>query len=105
MDNGDGIAVDWLEHPIFRDKEGLELFVWCMPTFFETFLIVERYVRLFCSLVSPAELLRHVRYQSKFNDEENCWAWLFSLVNIIYHSILGLKSYFKKKKKAHEITC
>ncbi|CAN4084606.1 unnamed protein product [Withania somnifera] len=27
MDNGDGIAVGWLEHPIFRDKEGRELFV------------------------------------------------------------------------------
>ncbi|XLU19567.1 hypothetical protein S245_055633, partial [Arachis hypogaea] len=26
MDNGDGIAVDWLGHPIFRDKEGRELF-------------------------------------------------------------------------------
>ncbi|KAL4179639.1 hypothetical protein AMTRI_Chr13g121070 [Amborella trichopoda] len=27
MDNGDGIAVGWLGHPIFRDKEGHELFV------------------------------------------------------------------------------
>ncbi|KAK9019547.1 hypothetical protein V6N11_054065 [Hibiscus sabdariffa] len=27
MDNGDGIAVGWLGHPIFRDKEGRELFV------------------------------------------------------------------------------
>ncbi|KAL2244247.1 UNVERIFIED_CONTAM: Photosystem II CP47 reaction center protein [Sesamum indicum] len=26
MDNGDGIAVGWLGHPIFRDKEGRELF-------------------------------------------------------------------------------
>nr|YP_009561634.1 photosystem II CP47 chlorophyll apoprotein [Commiphora gileadensis]QAT19722.1 photosystem II CP47 chlorophyll apoprotein [Commiphora gileadensis] len=34
MDNGDGIAVGWLGHPIFRDKEGRELFVRRMPTFF-----------------------------------------------------------------------
>ncbi|KAL5646930.1 hypothetical protein ACJX0J_002005 [Zea mays] len=27
MDNGDGIAVGWLGHPVFRDKEGRELFV------------------------------------------------------------------------------
>ncbi|CAL5209163.1 unnamed protein product [Lathyrus oleraceus] len=40
MDNGDGIAVGWLGHPIFRDKEGRELFVRRMPTFFETFLVV-----------------------------------------------------------------
>ncbi|CAN4125319.1 unnamed protein product [Withania somnifera] len=32
MDNGDGIAVGWLGHPIFRDKEGRELFVRRMPT-------------------------------------------------------------------------
>ncbi|KAJ0613589.1 putative photosystem antenna protein [Helianthus annuus] len=35
MDNGDGIAVGWLGHHIFRDKEGRELFVRCMPTFFQ----------------------------------------------------------------------
>nr|YP_010513403.1 photosystem II 47 kDa protein [Clitoria mariana]UXL84974.1 photosystem II 47 kDa protein [Clitoria mariana] len=40
MDNGDGIAVGWLGHPIFRDKEGCELFVRRMPTFFETFPVV-----------------------------------------------------------------
>ncbi|KAL2347019.1 hypothetical protein Fmac_001019 [Flemingia macrophylla] len=40
MDNGDGIAVGWLGHPIFRDKERHELFVRRMPTFFETFPIV-----------------------------------------------------------------
>jgi photosystem II CP47 chlorophyll apoprotein len=40
MDNGDGIAIGWLGHPIFRDKEGRELFVCRMPTFFETFLVV-----------------------------------------------------------------
>ncbi|KAL8265741.1 hypothetical protein R6Q59_003085, partial [Mikania micrantha] len=36
MDNGDGIAVGWLGHPIFRDKEGRELFERRMPTFFKT---------------------------------------------------------------------
>ncbi|XVF86434.1 hypothetical protein PTKIN_Ptkin18bG0039600 [Pterospermum kingtungense] len=40
MDNGDGIAVGWLGHPIFRDKEGRELFVRRMRTFFETFPVV-----------------------------------------------------------------
>jgi len=40
MDNGDGIAVGWLGHPIFRDKEGRELFVHSMPTFFKIFLVV-----------------------------------------------------------------
>ncbi|KAI3905276.1 hypothetical protein MKW92_029714 [Papaver armeniacum] len=40
MDSGDEIAVGWLGHPIFRDKEGHELFVRRMPTFFETFPVV-----------------------------------------------------------------
>jgi photosystem II CP47 chlorophyll apoprotein len=41
MDNWDGIAVVWLGHPMFRDKEGHELFVCCMPFFFfETFPVV-----------------------------------------------------------------
>ncbi|PIN06145.1 hypothetical protein CDL12_21306 [Handroanthus impetiginosus] len=40
MDTGDGIAVGWLGHHIFRDKEGRELFVRSMPTFFETFLVI-----------------------------------------------------------------
>jgi photosystem II CP47 chlorophyll apoprotein len=40
MDNGDGIAVGWLGHGVFRDKEGHKLFVHHMPTFFETFPIV-----------------------------------------------------------------
>ena len=40
MDSGDGIAVGWLGHPVFRDKEGCELFVRRMPTFFEIFPIV-----------------------------------------------------------------
>ncbi|KAI3849584.1 hypothetical protein MKW92_002529 [Papaver armeniacum] len=40
MDIGDGIAVGWLRHPIFRDKDGHEIFVRRMPTFFETFPVV-----------------------------------------------------------------
>ncbi|KAJ1682943.1 hypothetical protein LUZ63_021840 [Rhynchospora breviuscula] len=32
MDNGDGIAVGWLGHPVLRDKEGRELlYVVCLP--------------------------------------------------------------------------
>ncbi|CAN6459335.1 unnamed protein product [Victoria cruziana] len=40
MNNGDGIAIGWLGHPVFKDKEGHEFFVRRMPIFFETFLIV-----------------------------------------------------------------
>jgi photosystem II CP47 chlorophyll apoprotein len=40
MENGDGIAIGWLGHPIFKDKEGNEIFVRRMPTFFETFPVV-----------------------------------------------------------------
>jgi photosystem II CP47 chlorophyll apoprotein len=40
MDNGDGIAVGWLGHATFKDREGNELFVRRMPTFFETFPVV-----------------------------------------------------------------
>ncbi|KAI5653805.1 hypothetical protein M9H77_30992 [Catharanthus roseus] len=40
MDNGDGMAVGWLGHPIFRDKERHELFVRRMPTFLETFPVI-----------------------------------------------------------------
>lgn len=40
MDNGDGIAVGWLGHATFKDREGHELFVRRMPTFFETFPVV-----------------------------------------------------------------
>ncbi|KAL2905761.1 Photosystem II CP47 reaction center protein [Bienertia sinuspersici] len=39
MDNGDRIAFGWLGHPIVRDKEGREIFVRCMPTFFESFSV------------------------------------------------------------------
>jgi photosystem II CP47 chlorophyll apoprotein len=38
--HGDGIVVGWLRHPIFKDKEGNEIFVRRMPTFFETFPVV-----------------------------------------------------------------
>jgi photosystem II CP47 chlorophyll apoprotein len=40
MNNGDGIAVGWLGHASFYDKEGNELFVRRMPTFFETFPVI-----------------------------------------------------------------
>jgi photosystem II CP47 chlorophyll apoprotein len=40
MNNGDGIAIGWLGHSIFFDKEGHELFVRRMPTFFETFPVL-----------------------------------------------------------------
>jgi photosystem II CP47 chlorophyll apoprotein len=40
MDNGYGIVVGWLGHPIFKDEEGNELFVCRMLTFFETFSVV-----------------------------------------------------------------
>ena len=40
MDNGDGIAIGWLGHSVFSDKEGNELFVRRMPTFFETFPVL-----------------------------------------------------------------
>ncbi|MBA0766633.1 hypothetical protein Gotri_015658 [Gossypium trilobum] len=39
-DNGDGIAIGWLGHPIFRDKDKHELFICRMPTVFETFPVV-----------------------------------------------------------------
>jgi len=40
MDNGDGIAAGWLGHAVFTDKDGRELFVRRMPTFFETFPVI-----------------------------------------------------------------
>jgi photosystem II CP47 chlorophyll apoprotein len=40
MDNGDGIAAGWLGHAVFTDKQGRELFVRRMPTFFETFPVL-----------------------------------------------------------------
>ncbi|KAL8217811.1 hypothetical protein R6Q57_021184 [Mikania cordata] len=65
MDNVDGIAVGWLGHPIFRDKEGRELFVRRMPTFFETFPVV---------LVDGDEIVRadvpFRRAESKYSVEQ-----------------------------------
>ena len=40
MDSGDGIAQEWLGHPIFKDKEGRILEVRRMPNFFETFPVI-----------------------------------------------------------------
>lgn len=40
MNKGDGIAESWLGHAVFKDKEGRELTVRRMPTFFETFPVV-----------------------------------------------------------------
>jgi len=40
MNFGDGIAIGWLGHSVFVDKEGNELFVRRMPTFFETFPVL-----------------------------------------------------------------
>ena len=40
MNSGDGIAVGWLGHSVFKDSEGRELFVRRMPTFFETFPVL-----------------------------------------------------------------
>jgi photosystem II CP47 chlorophyll apoprotein len=40
MDSGDGIAVGWLGHAVFKDQEGRELSVRRMPTFFETFPVI-----------------------------------------------------------------
>jgi len=40
MNSGDGIAVGWLGHGIFKDSEGRELYVRRMPTFFETFPVI-----------------------------------------------------------------
>ncbi|CAN1132426.1 Photosystem II CP47 reaction center protein [Linum perenne] len=65
MDNGDGIAVGWLGHPIFRDKEGHKFFVRRMPTFFETFPVV---------LVDGDEIVRadvpFQRDESKYSVEQ-----------------------------------
>ena len=40
MNSGDGIAVGWLGHAQFQDRDGNELFVRRMPTFFETFPVL-----------------------------------------------------------------
>jgi photosystem II CP47 chlorophyll apoprotein len=40
MNDGDGIAQNWLGHPVFKDSEGRVLSVRRMPNFFETFPVV-----------------------------------------------------------------
>jgi photosystem II CP47 chlorophyll apoprotein len=40
MNKGDGLAEGWLGHPVFKDKDGEELFVRRLPNFFETFPVV-----------------------------------------------------------------
>jgi len=40
MNDGDGIAQNWLGHPVFKDSEGRILSVRRMPNFFETFPVV-----------------------------------------------------------------
>jgi photosystem II CP47 chlorophyll apoprotein len=42
MNKGDGIAIEWLGYPVFRDREGRELTVQRMPNFFETFPVILR---------------------------------------------------------------
>jgi photosystem II CP47 chlorophyll apoprotein len=37
MNKGDGIAQQWIGHPVFTDKDGRELFVRRLPNFFENF--------------------------------------------------------------------
>jgi photosystem II CP47 chlorophyll apoprotein len=40
MNKGDGIAQQWLGHPIFKDSEGRELSVRRLPNFFENFPVI-----------------------------------------------------------------
>jgi len=40
MDKGDGIAQEWLGHPVFKDNAGRELSVRRLPNFFENFPVV-----------------------------------------------------------------
>jgi len=40
INSGDGIAVGWLGHAVFSDRNGNELYVRRMPTFFETFPVL-----------------------------------------------------------------
>ncbi|HBQ97217.1 MULTISPECIES: photosystem II chlorophyll-binding protein CP47 [unclassified Roseofilum] len=40
MNDGDGLAQNWLGHPVFTDKDGRVLSVRRMPNFFETFPVV-----------------------------------------------------------------
>jgi len=40
MVSGDGVAIGWVGHAQFADREGTPLFVRRMPTFFETFPVI-----------------------------------------------------------------
>lgn len=40
INSGDGIAVGWLGHAVFSDRNGNELYVRRIPTFFETFPVL-----------------------------------------------------------------
>jgi photosystem II CP47 chlorophyll apoprotein len=40
MNNGDGLAKEWLGHPVFKDAEGRELSVRRIPNFFENFPVI-----------------------------------------------------------------
>lgn len=40
MNNGDGIAISWLGHAVFSDKDGTQLVVRRMPGFFESFPVL-----------------------------------------------------------------
>jgi photosystem II CP47 chlorophyll apoprotein len=40
MYKGDGVALGWQGHPVFKDKEGRELTVRRLPNFFETFPVI-----------------------------------------------------------------
>lgn len=40
MNDGDGLAQNWIGHPVFKDSEGRVLTVRRMPNFFETFPVV-----------------------------------------------------------------
>jgi photosystem II CP47 chlorophyll apoprotein len=40
INSGDGIAVGWLGHAVFRDEKGNDLYVRRIPTFFETFPVL-----------------------------------------------------------------
>ncbi|CAN6454810.1 unnamed protein product [Victoria cruziana] len=94
MDNGDRIAVGWLGHPVFKDKEGHELFVHRMPTFFETFLIV---------LVHGDKILRENvpfrRVESKYSVEQVGVTVEFyggELDGVSYNDLATMKKYARR---------
>ena len=42
MNDGDGLATDWLGQPVFTDADGRELSIERLPNFFETFPVILR---------------------------------------------------------------